>query len=60
MNDISTARLLRVFTFNCQCTGACEGSSHELGSQSWAYKLCIERVCVCVCESNSVPKRSKI
>ena len=20
----------------------CEGSSHELGSQSWAYRLCVE------------------
>ena len=41
VNNIATVRLLRVFTFHCLCIGACEGSGHELGSQSWAYGLCI-------------------
>ena len=40
MNNISTVPFLRVFTFHCLCIGACEGSSHELGSQSGAYGLC--------------------
>ena len=41
MNGVTMVPLLKVFSCFL-CNGACYASSHELGSQSWAY---IEALC---------------